>query len=55
MGKRLFDAATTPNKRFFVVEGGDHNGPQPDEFYEALGEFLDSLPPVARAMPNRSA
>ena len=46
MGKRLFDAATTPNKRFFVVEGGDHNGPQPDEFYEALGEFLDSLPPV---------
>jgi fermentation-respiration switch protein FrsA (DUF1100 family) len=46
MGKRLFDAATTPHKRFFVVEGGDHNGPQPDEFYEALGEFLDSLPAV---------
>jgi fermentation-respiration switch protein FrsA (DUF1100 family) len=54
MGKRLFDAATTPNKRFFVVEGGDHNGPQPDEFYEALGEFLDSLPEVPLAT-DRSA
>jgi fermentation-respiration switch protein FrsA (DUF1100 family) len=46
MGQRLFDAATTPNKRLFVVEGGDHNGPQPEEYYEALGEFLDSLPEV---------
>jgi fermentation-respiration switch protein FrsA (DUF1100 family) len=54
MGKRLFDAATTPNKRFFVVEGGDHNGPQPDEFYDALGEFLDELPPLA-AQAHRSA
>jgi fermentation-respiration switch protein FrsA (DUF1100 family) len=54
MGKRLFDAATTPNKRFFVVEEGDHNGPQPDEFYEALGEFLDSLPPV-ESQSHRSA
>ncbi len=54
MGKRLFDAATTPHKRFFVVEGGDHNGPQPDEFYEALGEFLDELPPVPLAT-DRSA
>jgi fermentation-respiration switch protein FrsA (DUF1100 family) len=54
MGKRLFDAATTPNKRFFVVEGGDHNGPQPDEFYDALGEFLDELPPLA-VEANRSA
>jgi fermentation-respiration switch protein FrsA (DUF1100 family) len=46
MGQRLFDAATTPDKRLFVVEGGDHNGPQPEEYYEALGEFLDSLPEV---------
>jgi fermentation-respiration switch protein FrsA (DUF1100 family) len=44
MGKKLFDAATTKNKKFFVVEGGDHNGPQPDDYYQALGEFLDSLP-----------
>jgi fermentation-respiration switch protein FrsA (DUF1100 family) len=54
MGKRLFDSATTPNKRFFVVEGGDHNGPQPDEFFAALGEFLDELPPVID-QSNRSA
>jgi uncharacterized protein len=54
MGKRLFDAATTPNKRFFVVENGDHNGPQPDDYYDALGEFLDELPPVA-AQSTRSA
>ena len=47
MGQRLFEAAATPNKRFFVVEGGDHNGPQPQEYYEALGEFLDSLPEVS--------
>ena len=53
MGKQLFDAATTPNKRFFVVEGGDHNGPQPDEYYEALGEFLDALPPIERQAPHR--
>ena len=45
--EKLFDAATTENKKFFVVEGGNHNGPQPDEYYEALGEFLDSLPEVA--------
>jgi fermentation-respiration switch protein FrsA (DUF1100 family) len=54
MGKRLFDAATTPNKKFFVVDGGDHNGPQPDEFYAALGEFLDALPPLAERT-DRSA
>jgi fermentation-respiration switch protein FrsA (DUF1100 family) len=54
MGKKLFDAAATTNKRFFVVEGGDHNGPQPDEFYDALGEFLDALPPI-ESQSNRSA
>jgi uncharacterized protein len=46
MGQKLFNAATTKNKKFFVVEGGDHNGPQPDDYYEALGEFLDALPTV---------
>jgi fermentation-respiration switch protein FrsA (DUF1100 family) len=51
MGQKLFEAAATPNKRFFVVDGGDHNGPQPEEYYEALGEFLDSLPEAAPAEP----
>ena len=49
MGKKLFDAATTENKKFFVVEGGNHNGPQPDDYYKALGEFLDSLPEAGAA------
>jgi hypothetical protein len=31
------------------VEGGNHNGPQPAEYYKALGEFLDSLPEVGAA------
>jgi fermentation-respiration switch protein FrsA (DUF1100 family) len=46
MGEELFNAAATTNKRFFKVEGGRHNTPQPDEYYDALVEFLDSLPPV---------
>ena len=49
MGQKLFDAATTRNKQFFVVEGGDHHGPQPEEYYVALGGFLDSLPEVEGA------
>ena len=50
MGKKLFDAATTAKKTFFVVEEGSHNAPHADDYYEALGEFLDSLPPVGAAV-----
>lgn len=46
MGKKLFDAATTAKKTFFVVEEGSHNAPHGDDYYEALGEFLDSLPAI---------
>ncbi|WP_172992248.1 alpha/beta hydrolase [Lacipirellula parvula] len=53
MGKKLFDAATTAQKTFFVVEEGSHNAPQPDEYYKALGEFLDSLPPVGSGVGQR--
>jgi fermentation-respiration switch protein FrsA (DUF1100 family) len=52
MGRRLFDAAATPNKQFFIVEGGMHNSPQPDEYYDALVKFLDSLPPVGGGAPR---
>ena len=52
MGKKLFDAATTANKRFFVVEEGSHNAPHGDDYYEALGEFLDSLPPASGDDPR---
>ncbi|MCC6491735.1 MAG: alpha/beta fold hydrolase [Pirellulales bacterium] len=44
MGRRLFEAAGSTNKRFITCEGGDHSCPQTDEYYEALVEFLDSLP-----------
>ena len=46
MGKKLFDAATTAKKTFFVVEEGSHNAPHGDDYYQALGEFLDSLPAI---------
>jgi len=43
IGRRLYDLANDP-KRFLVIEGGDHNDPQPVEYYAELAEFLDSLP-----------
>lgn len=46
MGKRLFDAAPTKNKRFITVEGGGHNDQQTPEFYQAALEFIEALPPV---------
>jgi fermentation-respiration switch protein FrsA (DUF1100 family) len=53
MGKKLFDAATTANKTFFVVEEGSHNAPHGDDYYEALGEFFDSLPPIGDSVGQR--
>ena len=52
MGKQLFDAAPSANKRFIVVDGGDHNGPQPEEFYEAADEFFDSLPSASAGVAS---
>jgi fermentation-respiration switch protein FrsA (DUF1100 family) len=46
LGKKLFEAAPSKNKRFLTVEGGDHSGPLPEYCYDALVEFLDSLPMV---------
>lgn len=42
-GRRLFDAASQP-KRFVLLPGHDHNEPMPLEFYDALRNFLESLP-----------
>ncbi len=47
MGRRLFDAAATANKKFFAVEGGDHNDFEPPEYDLAFAEFLASLPPAS--------
>lgn len=43
IGRRLYELANDP-KRFLVIEEGDHNDPQPIEYYGELAEFLDSLP-----------
>jgi fermentation-respiration switch protein FrsA (DUF1100 family) len=42
VGRRLHEAANEP-KQFLVIEAGDHNDPQPLEYYDVLIEFLDGL------------
>jgi fermentation-respiration switch protein FrsA (DUF1100 family) len=49
LGQRLFDAAPGRQKRFIEIAGGDHNDPQPREYYQALDRFLGGL-----AQPLRS-
>src|SRR5690606_18937404 len=39
LGKDLFDAAPSKNKRFLTVDGGTHSGPLPQFCYDALSEF----------------
>ena len=41
-GRRLFEAANEP-KQWLTFPDLDHNDPQPPEYYDALGEFLDRL------------
>ena len=45
LGQKVFQAAGEP-KRFITISGGDHNDAQPTDYYQALIEFLDALPPV---------
>jgi uncharacterized protein len=42
LGQKLFRAAPG-RKRFFTIEGGDHNDPDPEAYAGVLGEFLQSL------------
>jgi len=42
LGRRLFEAANQP-KQFLLLPGHNHNDYMPDEFYDVLAEFLDSL------------
>jgi uncharacterized protein len=44
LGRKLFEAAGGPQKRFFTLEGRGHNDPEPPEYDAALDEFLESLP-----------
>jgi fermentation-respiration switch protein FrsA (DUF1100 family) len=54
LGKKLFEASPSQNKKFLTVEGGDHSGPLPDFCYDALVEFLDTiaLPSPGMALPG---
>ena len=42
LGRKLHTATPGP-KQFYVISGGGHNDPQPEEYYQLLGRFLDSL------------
>ncbi|MBS0207327.1 MAG: alpha/beta hydrolase [Planctomycetes bacterium] len=44
MGRKLHEAAPGP-KRFVTITGGDHNDAQSTEYFQALDEFIASLPP----------
>ena len=46
LGRRLFQAAPGPRKRFVTLAGHDHNDPLPDRFYRELERFLKDLPPA---------
>jgi fermentation-respiration switch protein FrsA (DUF1100 family) len=39
LGKRLYEAANEP-KRFYQVDGADHNEPLPSDFFHKLHDFL---------------
>ncbi len=43
-GKKVYESASqSKHREFFTVEGGDHNSPQPSEYYrEILPRFLES-------------
>jgi fermentation-respiration switch protein FrsA (DUF1100 family) len=43
LGKKLFDAAPDPGKKFFTIDGGGHNDPEPAEYDQALAGFLERL------------
>jgi len=43
LGRKLFDAAPSSQKRFFVLDHGGHNDPEPPGYDAALDEFLESL------------
>jgi fermentation-respiration switch protein FrsA (DUF1100 family) len=42
-GMKLFNAANEP-KQMIVIRGGDHNSPMPEEWRQALDQFLQELP-----------
>ncbi len=42
-GKRLFDAAPSPNKTWLELPGLGHNSAMPAAYYEKLAGFLSGV------------
>jgi fermentation-respiration switch protein FrsA (DUF1100 family) len=54
LAQKLYEAANEP-KRFFILEGCDHNDALPPEMFQELGRFLESQDMNAVATSNRQA
>ncbi|QDU31503.1 Haloalkane dehalogenase [Anatilimnocola aggregata] len=46
-GLDLFNAAASTDKRMITNFGGKHNDPLPDEYRQALDQFIAKLPPLS--------
>jgi fermentation-respiration switch protein FrsA (DUF1100 family) len=51
LGRKLFEAVKSENKRFFEIHNGGHNDLEPPEYEEALAEFLAALPAIRSPSP----
>jgi len=52
MSKKLFEAANEP-KRLFTMPDRDHNEPPGEDFYRALGEFLEASGQLPQAIGRK--
>ena len=52
LGRKLFAAVTSPNRRFFEIHNGGHNDPEPPEYETVLDAFLESLPSSSNSEPH---
>ncbi|MEM8946747.1 MAG: alpha/beta fold hydrolase [Planctomycetota bacterium] len=48
-GEQLFEAAPSQQKEFIRVPGWNHNAPVPDQCIQAIDEFIEALPPIAKS------
>jgi hypothetical protein len=49
LGRKLYEAAPSKNKRLLEFPGGDHNDEPPEAYYDTLARFLDELPTATAA------
>ena len=51
LGRKLYDAAVNAEKQWLEFPDGTHNDPLGESFYQAIDQFIDSLP-TAAALPK---